>query len=65
GSPVVPAVIDGAFEAWPRTGKLFRFGPAVRVAFGRPIYCNDSAERFTEELTSDMLRLRDFLKRKC
>ncbi len=65
GSPVVPAVIDGAFEAWPRTGKLFRFGPAVRVAFGRPIYCSDSAERFTEELTSDMLRLRDFLKRKC
>ncbi|RMH58405.1 MAG: 1-acyl-sn-glycerol-3-phosphate acyltransferase [Candidatus Hydrogenedentota bacterium] len=33
--PVVPAYIDGTFEAWPRGGK---FHPAkVRVAFGEPM----------------------------
>lgn len=65
GSPVVPAVIDGAFEAWPRTRKLFRLGPDVKVAFGRPLYCNGSAEAFTEEVTSRMLELQNFLRSKC
>ncbi|HCN20620.1 MAG TPA: 1-acyl-sn-glycerol-3-phosphate acyltransferase [Planctomycetia bacterium] len=64
-TPVVPAVIDGAFETWPRTRKLFRFGPAVKVAFGRPLYCDGSAEEFTKEVASDMLRLQSFLKSKC
>lgn len=64
GSPVVPAVIDGAFEVWPRTRKLFRLGPDVKVAFGRPLYCNGSAEAFTEEVTSRMLELQNFLRSK-
>lgn len=64
-TPVVPAVIEGAFETWPRTRKLFRFGPAVKVAFGRPLYCGGSAEEFTKEVASDMLRLQSFLKSKC
>jgi len=32
----VPVVIDGAFEAWPRTRKFFRFGNVV-VQYDRPI----------------------------
>ncbi len=64
GSPVVPAVIDGAFEAWPRVRKLFRFGPAVKVAFGPALYCDGSAEEFMEEVSSRMLRLQGFLKSK-
>ncbi len=64
GAPVVPAVIHGAFEVWPRTSKLFRFRP-VKVAFGRPLHCNGSAEEFTEKVASSMLKLQDFLKSKC
>jgi 1-acyl-sn-glycerol-3-phosphate acyltransferase len=38
--PVVPAVIDGAFESWPRTRLLPR--PAkLTVAFGKPLLPSD------------------------
>jgi 1-acyl-sn-glycerol-3-phosphate acyltransferase len=37
GVPVVPMIIDGAFEAWPRTRKLFRAGCRVVVCYGPPI----------------------------
>jgi long-chain acyl-CoA synthetase len=32
----VPAYIDGAFEAWPRTRRLPRFKP-ISAAFGHPV----------------------------
>ncbi len=35
--PIVPAVILGAFEAWPRTSKLPGLRPII-VAYGQPIY---------------------------
>ena len=34
--PVIPVVIDGAFEAWPRSHKICRFGP-IRVVYGEPM----------------------------
>ena len=34
--PVIPVVIDGAFEAWPRHRKLWRF-ETIRVAYGEPM----------------------------
>lgn len=34
--PIIPVVIDGSFQAWPRTGKLFRAHP-IRVMFGPPL----------------------------
>jgi len=49
GAPIVPAVIDGAHEAWPRGTPCPRPHP-VRVMFGPPI----SAER-VRALTSDGL----------
>jgi 1-acyl-sn-glycerol-3-phosphate acyltransferase len=36
GAPVLPAYIDGTFEAMPRTRRLPRPAP-VRVIFGAPI----------------------------
>lgn len=37
--PVVPAAIDGAFEAWPRSRPkpIFWRAPQIRVRFGEPI----------------------------
>ena len=34
--PVIPIVIDGAFEAWPRTKKLPSFG-RVTICYGQLI----------------------------
>jgi 1-acyl-sn-glycerol-3-phosphate acyltransferase len=36
GVPVVPVVIDGSFEAWPRDKKLFHAHP-IRVMYGPPL----------------------------
>jgi len=35
-SPVIPAVVDGAFECWPRDRKIFSPGRII-VCFGSPI----------------------------
>jgi len=36
--PVIPAAIEGAYDAWPRTRKRPRvFGPPIAVAYGHPI----------------------------
>ena len=42
GVPVMPMVIDGAFESWPRTHLLPRPHP-IRVACGRPLSAEEVA----------------------
>ena len=49
GVPVVPVVIEGAFEAWPRTCWLPR-PHQVRVAFGRPLSAEEVAAGDPETL---------------
>ncbi|MBN1787726.1 MAG: 1-acyl-sn-glycerol-3-phosphate acyltransferase [Sedimentisphaerales bacterium] len=53
--PVIPAVIDGAFECWPRHRKLFRPGK-IFVMFGPPIPPQKITElgdrQFAKELTN-------------
>ena len=43
GVPVVPVLIRGAFEAWPRGRRLPRRG-RVRIAFGRAVQYSDAWE---------------------
>jgi len=42
-SPVVPVLIDGAFECWPRHRKSFKIGSKITVTYGQPI----SVEKIT------------------
>jgi 1-acyl-sn-glycerol-3-phosphate acyltransferase len=42
GVPLLPMVIDGAFEAWPRTQPLPGLHP-IRVACGRPVLPEEAA----------------------
>lgn len=56
GSPIVPAVIHGAYEAWPRTRKLFRLRP-IKVAFGSPLYCDGPEKELPHRLKEAMLDL--------
>ncbi len=36
-APVVPVLIEGAFECWPRHRKLFIPGSKISVSYGKPI----------------------------
>jgi len=48
GVPIVPAVIKGAFEAWPRSRKIFRLR-RISVRFGEPIDPPADGERDSYE----------------
>jgi 1-acyl-sn-glycerol-3-phosphate acyltransferase len=52
-APVVPVLIDGAFECWPRHKKLFSPGSKITVSYGQPI----SAEQIKEMEDDDFARL--------
>jgi 1-acyl-sn-glycerol-3-phosphate acyltransferase len=50
---IVPAIVDGAFECWPRHQKLFSRGP-IWVRFGKPISA-EQAKKMGDELLADVL----------
>ena len=50
GAAIVPTLIDGAFEAWPRTRALPQFG-SIHVCYGRAILSDEAAALSVEELT--------------
>lgn len=65
--PVLPAAIDGAYEAWPRRRKWPRlFGPGVRVLYGDPIpydeLMKDGADAGLARIREEVARLRAQLK---
>ena len=67
GVPIVPMVIDGAFEAWPRTRRLPR-PHLIRVACGRTVSVGnsgaDTPERVMATVRRQMLDLQAEMKRK-
>jgi 1-acyl-sn-glycerol-3-phosphate acyltransferase len=66
GVPIVPMVIDGAFEAWPRTSLLPR-PVRIRVACGRAIAPADLAgaepDAVVADLAAEMAALQAELRR--
>lgn len=52
GAPVIPAVIAGAWDVWPKSRSLPRPG-RIRVAYGQPM---DLAERVDAKITVDQQR---------
>jgi 1-acyl-sn-glycerol-3-phosphate acyltransferase len=61
--PVVPMVIEGAFEAWPRNKKIFELGHKVVAYYGRPIPAETikemGDEAFAQHLTREMWKLQN------
>lgn len=43
--PVVPAFVDGSYDAWPRGAKLPRFSGRVRTYYGKPIPLGEIRDR--------------------
>ena len=50
GVPIVPMVIDGAFECWPRHKKLFAPGHHISIMYGESISPDDLKDMSDEEL---------------
>jgi len=67
GAAIVPVVIDGIFEAWPRTQKYPKLG-RVGVIYGQPVspeyIKSKSDEDLAEELTKIMRDLQADLRTK-
>lgn len=60
---VVPTVIDGAFECWPRDKKLFSVGKEIVVSYGPAITAeqvkNMSDRELAEKLTSKLRQMQN------
>jgi 1-acyl-sn-glycerol-3-phosphate acyltransferase len=60
-APVVPVLIDGAFECWPRHRKLFIPGSKITVTYGQPISVEKISgmedDVFAAELTNTMRQM--------
>jgi 1-acyl-sn-glycerol-3-phosphate acyltransferase len=67
GAPVLPMVIDGVFECWPRTQKYPKLG-RVAVLYGNPISAEHikalGDEAFAEELTRTLRTMQADLRQK-
>ncbi|MGD0784312.1 MAG: lysophospholipid acyltransferase family protein [Sedimentisphaerales bacterium] len=53
GVPIIPVVIDGAFECWPRTKNLFSRGE-VSIQYGQRINPQEIAAESDREFMSDL-----------
>ena len=49
---VVPVLVEGAFECWPRTRKLFKIGSHVVIRFGEPL-APEQVQKMTNEQLAD------------
>jgi len=52
---VIPTLVDGAFECWPRHRKLFSSGPIV-VCFGKPLSPEQIRKMTNEQLADHLTR---------
>lgn len=67
-APIVPVVIDGAFECWPRTKKYPKLSGRVAVLYGKPIPAQHikevGDEDFAKELTRRLREMQTDLRKK-
>lgn len=69
-APIVPTVIDGAYEAWPRNKKCFSF-KSISIGLGKPVNAEDFAhlgkkkdiyKGITDEVYRQMLDIQKILR---
>lgn len=54
-SMVIPTLVDGAFECWPRHQKLFRPGK-IALCFGKPLMPDEIRKMSNEELADHLTK---------
>ena len=66
-APIIPTVIDGAFECWPRSKKMFRPG-SIWVQFGEPVSAEQAKEmgdeKLAEHLTTTLRQMQHDIRKK-
>jgi 1-acyl-sn-glycerol-3-phosphate acyltransferase len=66
-APIIPTVIDGAFECWPRNKKMFSCG-SIWVQFGQTVTTRQAKEmgddKLAEHLTKTMREMQADLRKK-
>jgi 1-acyl-sn-glycerol-3-phosphate acyltransferase len=58
-APVLPVLIDGAFECWPRHKKIFKIGSKITISYGKPVSAGQIADMEDEQFAgflTDTLR---------
>ena len=53
-APIVPVIVDGAFECWPRTKKFFTPWKHVSVTYGKCIELDEIAGMNDEQLAQKL-----------
>ena len=51
---IVPAVVDGAFECWPRHKKIFSFGATIVVNYGKAISSEQIKKMSDKDLSKNL-----------
>ena len=64
-APIVPVIIEGAFDCWPRHQKLFRPGQHISVNYGRCIQPEEVKEMTDKELAQYMTDIMRDMLNKC
>jgi 1-acyl-sn-glycerol-3-phosphate acyltransferase len=68
GAPIIPMVVDGVYERWPRGQKFPKLGGRVGVMYGTPIPAdrikNLGEEKFIAEFNQTLQTMHNALRRK-
>ncbi|MEN8126974.1 MAG: lysophospholipid acyltransferase family protein [Planctomycetota bacterium] len=68
GATVIPVVIDGIFERWPRTQKYPKPGGRIGIMYGKPISADDikqvGEEQFIAEFNQTLHQMHNDLRQK-
>lgn len=65
GAAVIPAVVDGAFESWPRHKKFFKLGSPIAVSYGKCITADEVKELGDKKLTELLTARLRVLQNEC
>ena len=62
---VVPVVIDGAFECWPRHQKVFTLGSRIVICYGKAITAEDVKNMSDRELAEKLTNVLREMQNNC
>jgi 1-acyl-sn-glycerol-3-phosphate acyltransferase len=65
GAAVVPVLIDGAFECWPKNKKIFTLGKEIIISYGNCIPSDRVAEMSDEQLADNLTQILHSMQNNC
>jgi len=62
---IVPTVIDGAFECWPKHQKIFKAGKKILLSYGKPITTEQAQNMTNEQLAENLTDILRQMQKEC